>query len=1032
MLPLWNFFLNKRQFTAILIAGLVVWGVSSAVFITKESAPEVQIPIGIVTTVLPGASSEDIERLVTDKIEDRLTNLPDLDKMTSSSKSGVSVVVVQFNASANIDKSIQKLKDEVDKAKPDLPEEAKAPNVSDVNFVDQPVQMISVSADLPFVSFAKLSDDLKRELQGVEGVSRVEVSGVRHREVQVVVRKENLSRYGISLPQVVGAIASANASLPAGSITVDNISYNINFEGSLDDVKDIGNIPLFPVGGEPIYLKDIASVSDGVEKATSYSRVAVSGKTSEQAMTLSIYKVRGYDVTKMTEAVRVKLDGLKNDLLKNSSVVITFDAGKEVKKDLRELTRTGLETIILVMLCLFASIGWKEAIVAGLSIPLSFLIAFIGLLYSGNTINFVSLFSLILAIGILVDSGIVVVEAIHTRSRIMGDRTEAARQALREYAWPLIGGTMTTVAVFVPLFFISGVTGKFIATIPFTIIAVLIASIFVSLGLIPILAVVFAKDDGHSDLNDKQEAYAIKAREWYANFLHKFFANEKLQKKFLWVMAGSFVLTLFLPIIGLLKVNFFPAEDGDFVYVDIELPPGSSLSQTDLATRALEEVLYGKKYADSLVTTVGATSQFSNNAQSGERYANLIVNLVDKSDRNKTSTEIVDEIKKDIEPLKMAKFIVSQPAGGPPVGAPILLKFFGDNRDKIDEALVVAQKVLEGVPGAVNIDSSNKNDMTEFVLSVDRFKLAEMGASVSDVASNLRMSVAGVTATKIRSGNNDVDIVVSLDLNPNFTDPHEASFANIDSVKTISMRNQSGGTFLLGSVLSDSLGRNNSVINHEGRERLSTLTADVGLGYNSREVLSEFKKKMEGVEMPDGVKMKIGGENEETDKSFVEMFFALIGGVVLMFIILVLAFDSIRYSAYLLLAVPLSLIGVFFGLTIMRQTLSFPSLLGVIALSGVIINHAIILMDSIIQRFKHSDGKEFKEVVVESAVSRLRPIFLTTITTVVGMLPLTVASALWAPLAFAILFGLSFAMLLTLVLIPLLVYKYPSKIHKVR
>lgn len=259
MLPLWNFFLNKRQFTAILIAGLVVWGVSSAVFITKESAPEVKIPIGIVTTVLPGASSEDIERLVTDKIEDRLTNLPDLDKMTSSSKSGVSVVVVQFNASANIDKSIQKLKDEVDKAKPDLPEEAKAPNVSDVNFVDQPVQMISVSADLPFVSFAKLSDDLKRELQGVEGVSRVEVSGVRHREVQVVVRKENLSRYGISLPQVVGAIASANASLPAGSITVDNISYNINFEGSLDDVKDIGNIPLFPVGGEPVYESDTKS-----------------------------------------------------------------------------------------------------------------------------------------------------------------------------------------------------------------------------------------------------------------------------------------------------------------------------------------------------------------------------------------------------------------------------------------------------------------------------------------------------------------------------------------------------------------------------------------------------------------------------------------------------------------------------------------------------------------------------------------------------------------------------------------------------
>jgi multidrug efflux pump subunit AcrB len=1028
MLSFWKFFIEKRQFTLLLMACLVIWGLAAALIITKESAPEVQIPVGVVSTVLPGASAEDIERLVTNKLESHLANLSGLEKLTSTSRDGISVITAEFNASADLDKSIQKLKDEVDKTKSELPADAEDPSVSDVNFVDQPIQLISVTADLPFAKFAELGESLKNELQTVSGVSRVEVSGVRDREVQVVVKKEELARLGISLSSVVSAISAANSSLPVGSITMGDIAYNISFKGSFDDVRDISGIAILQNAGRVIYLRDIADVSDGVKKATSYSRVSIEGKPSAQAMTLSVFKVRGQDVTATTQAVKKRLDSLKNTLLVGSDVIITYDTGDQVTTDLIELTRTGFETMTLVMLALFLTIGWREAIVAGLSIPLAFLIAFVGLLYSGNTFNFVSLFSLILAIGILVDSGIVVVEAIHTRIRKFGDKKTAAFEALREYAWPLTGGTMATVAVFVPLFFISGIVGKFIASIPFTLIFVLIASIFVALGLVPLLTMLFSQPkEKHSALMDKQEEWAERAREWYAAKLKSFFKNKKAQRNFLWGMAVAFILfVVVLPFTGLLKVQFFPQEDLDYLYVDIEMQSGTTLEATDLVARAVEEPLYNVKNIESLVTTVGGLSSFGNNPQSGPQYANVTINL--KKDRTKDSTGVLEDVKGAIKDIRLANIRAGQPSGGPPVGAPILLQFTGRDRDALDRAIGLARTALEATPGSTDIDASNKNDGVEFTLSVNREKAAELGLSPQVVAGVLRTAVAGMTATSLTGGEKDIDIVVSLNLNPAFVDPHDASRTTLDSIKQIPVVSPTGQIILLGSVLDEGISRSDSVINHEDRDRIVSLSGNVAPGYTAKDVLNEFNKRMKTVELPEGVSIKTGGEDEQTNKSFAEMGYSLIAGLALMFIILVLSFNSFRFTSYLLLIVPLSLIGVFGGLTLTGQALSFPSLLGVIALAGVIINHAIILMDSIIQRIKSGSGHYFSEIVIDAAVSRLRPIVLTTITTVIGMIPLTYASSLWGPLAFSILFGLSFAMVLTLVLIPLLVYKWPGKL----
>ena len=1029
MLPLWKFFIEKRQFTVLVIAGIVFTGTAAMLAMTKESTPEVQIPVGGVTVVLPGASPGDVERLVTNKMEEHLANLPDLNKLTSSSREGVSVVVAEFNASADIPRSIQKLKDEVDKAVPDLPTEAKTPSVMEVNFVDQPIQLISVSADLPPAQFAQLGEDIKRELQTVKGVSRVDVSGVRDREIQAVVRKEDMARLGISLPQVVGALASANASLPVGSITMDNVSYAIAFRGSLDSVTDIGSVAILNVGGQVIYLRDIADVSDGVKKATSYSRISVNGEPSRQAMTLGVVKVRGQDITTVTKAVRAKLTELQKGLLRGSDVVVSYDAGDQVQKNLSELTKTGLETVALVMLALFITIGWREAVVAGISIPLSFLLAFIGLLYSGNTLNIVSLFSLILAIGILVDSGIVIVEAIHTRTRIYGDKRRAALESLREYGWPLMGGTIATVAFFVPLFFISGIVGKFIASIPFTLVFVLLASIFVALGLVPTIANAFASGT-ESELMKKQELYAERARAWYSSRLKGFLQNRKLQNRFLLFMVGGFVVALALPIVGLLRVSFFPQADGDFLYVNIEMPQGTDLNRTDLAVRGVEEKLFGDPRFSSLITTVGALSVFSNSegtVSTDPRFANITANLVKK--RSQSSSEILSDVKATLSDIHTADIRAGEPSGGPPVGAAVLIKFLGTDTTALGTTLTRARSVLEKTPGSTAVDSSNKYDGTQFVLSIDRGKLALLGLNPAAVASTLRIAVSGVTATSLMGGEKNVDIVVSLNLNPNAVDPHESSYASIASLRQIPIVTPSGAMVLLGSLESESIEPSNTSIAHENRERVVTLSSDVLPGHTTTEVLAAFTKEFQASGGPaEGVHMVIGGENEETNKSFMEMGYALIAGIVLTFVILVLAFNSFRFAGFLLLLVPLSLIGVFGGLAITLQPLSFPSVMGVIALAGVIINHAIILMDAIIQRIKLGAGRQFVDVLTEAATTRLRPIFLTTITTVIGMVPLVFATGLFGPLALAILFGLSFAMILTLVLIPVLVYRWPGRL----
>jgi len=906
---------------------------------------------------------------------------------------------------------------------PDLPADVTAPQVSKIDISNQPILVVSISGDLPATEFSKLGTTVSDDLKTIPGVSEVSVAGVPDREVDVVVNKEQLQQYGLRLVDVIGAISAANAAAPAGSISMDGVNYNVNFKGGITDPSQIQDIAVGSKSGVPIYLRDIAVISDGLAPATTYSRLSLAGKPSDQAITLIISKQSDASVAGVANAAKAEVAVLQKTTLAGLNVFISpsTDQGVEVNKQLGDLTRTGFETVILVILALLITIGWRESLVAALAIPLSFLIAFIGLFLTGNSLNFISLFALILAVGILVDSGIVVTEAIHARMRLYNDPMRAARAALHDYAWPLIAGTMATVAVFAPLFFLSGIVGKFIAGIPYTLIFVLMASIFVALGIVPLIAVLFTKK-APNRFERKQEEYTEHLTLWYKRLLRRILESRRAQKIFLRSLAILFLLSLTLPFTGLVQTVFFPQSDQDFVYINMTKPEGTTLAETDLTAREVEELLYTDPDISSFQTTVGQSSGITGGGSSGSNQANITVNL--PLGHTKSSTEVASELERKLAVVTDADIQVLQANNGPSSGAPIQIQFEGNDLNALIDAADRGKELLSSIPHVTNIAASTQNNGTEFDLTIDRARATALGLNTQTVAATLRAAIQGTKAISITEPGQNIDVIVKLNLNPAYADPSHTSDTTIDAVKNLSIQGPAGPV-LLGQVLNDSLGVSNADIAHKDKNRIETVSAYPDDKTTTSAVVSQFQKRIGELKLPASVVVSYGGETQSVNQSFSEMFIALIAGLVLMFMILIISFNSIRYTLYLLLIVPLSLIGVLDGLALTGQPVSFTSLLGVIALGGVIINHAIILMDSMIHNLRAEPGKPMIDIVVESSATRLRPIVLTTVTTVIGMIPLAASNATWGPLAFSVMFGLTFAICLTLILVPVLFFRAP-------
>ena len=1084
MYNVWSFFTLKRNFSYLLLVTLIIVGLFSVLSIQKESNPEVKIPMGIVSVGLPGASATDVEKLITNKVESALSgSLKNVKKITSVSSNGSSQVTVEFDANADLRESIQDLKDKVDIAKADLPEDATDPYVAQIDFSQEPVITFAVSGDILPSEFTRIGNLLENDLKTISGVANVNVAGLRKREVQVVVDPEALTRYGIALNDVTSAIRSSNATLPIGNIEFDGVAYNLQFEASIDEPSTVADIAIINSAGAPVYVRDVAFVSDGLKKLTSLSRVSINGEPSQPALSVSVTKQTGADVTSITSAVLERLEALQEEgeILNDMDVLVVFDTGELLRQDLSSLSQSGILAILLVTLVLLLTIGWREALVAGLSIPLSFMLAFTGLLLSGNTLNFISLFSLILSVGVLVDSAIVVVEGIHSnmKSNPKGDKISAALSTIREFHAPVTAGTMTTVAVFVPLFFISGIVGEFIKSIPFTIISVLFASLLVALGFVPMIASVLLRRRSTSKLEERQEEYTKRALSWYKNKLgsilgHKtpenlflsvavamFFASFilpmkgipaallftaavagvlffLLQRRFRWFYLGPLTilsigimgyLVTFLPSFLTMKVEFFPAGDEAYLIVEMELPEGTVLTASELEARKIEEILYTEPDIQSFVMTVGSGSAWSGSgASGGAKLANAFLEL--KEDRVHSSVELADILAEKLSVIKTSEIRVTQLAGGPPVGTPVVISFYGEDMDELERLAVDAARILRDIEGTNAVTTSTKNDNTEFVLTIDKAKATALGLNPSLVAMTLRNAIEGSKATTINTLGDDIDIVVKLGLNQASNDPHATNQVSVDAVRNLEIQTPTG-TVILDTVLTTTVRKGSQSVRHEDERRVATTESQLSATGNVAEINRIFKERAaQELTIPPGVEMKIGGENEETDQSFAEMGYAIIAGMILMFGIIVLMFNSFRHATYVILPAFFSFIGIALGLTVTGKALSFPALMGLIALIGIVVNNSIILIDVMNNRRRQSPDEDISDTVLEGAASRLRPILLTTVTTVIGIVPLLFTAEFWVPLALAIIFGLSFSVIITLLFIPIIYLRNPGEITK--
>ncbi len=1029
-----DFFITHNRFTALLMLALIGFGLYAVVMIPKESAPEVQVPVGVITSSLPGASAAEIETRLTNEIERGLAgSLTDVDQITSVSREGLSEVTVEFEASADIDESISELKDQVDTIVPDLPDDATEPVVTEIDFVDQPIFTLSVAGELGVSEFRAVADAVEATLESVTGVREVEVSGVQESEVSVLIEQAALAQYNLSINEVVQALQAANQTFPIGDIETDQVSYSVAFAGDIPDPAAVRDIPVTARGGQPVYVSDLGTVSVGFTEASTQSRLSVDGDPSENAITFSVYKQRGGDITALTDTLRAEIDALSatGEPLEDLTTYVVQDAGDLIEQDLLQLTSSGLQTVILVVLLLVIAIGWREGLIAGTAIPLSFTIGFIGLYLSGNTINFISLFALILGIGVLVDSGIVMVEGINRRMKDDPtiDKRQAAIATIREFASPLIAGTLTTVSMFTGLFIVSGVTGQFISSIPFTLIFVLFASLLVALGFLPVIAAWLLRRRSATRIEQAQVEYSRRLESWYASKLRHLLSQRSRKLTFLGLLIAGFFGALSLVPLGAVPVVFFAQGDAEQLFVEVELAEGTTKEVTDIATRRIEDILYSyDDVIEAFTTTVGAGSAFAGGGQN-EKLGNFY--LVLREERVRTSTEIAEALRADSAELRDLDITVSQPNAGPPTGSPIGVRLLGEDLPALNAAAGEVADLVRDIESTTNVRTSSNVNSTEIVLELDRARAASLDLSPQAISQTLRAAVFGTDATTLTTLTDEVEVVVRLNLSDTAgVDPAAANQTTVNALENISLTTPAGESVLLGSLVEVSLRESSTVIDHEDQERVVTVSADTTPEGNVRAITEELRTRIDTeLSLDESITVRFGGETEESNQAFGELFLALIVGVVLMIAVLVLQFNSFRHTFYVLSILPFSLIGILFGLAATGSALSFPSIMGFIALSGIVVNNSILLIDLMNTLRRREPALPIQEVVVVAATKRLRPILLTTLTTIIGMVPLLTASEIWVPLATAIMFGLAFSVVITLILIPIIYSKFPGPLR---
>ncbi len=1080
---------------------LLIMGYLQYQNIPKENFPEIKFPQMIIQTVYPGTSPENMENLVTNPIEKEIKNLTGLKKVTSNSFQDFSVIIAEFTTGTDVDQAMIDVKDAVDKSKQDLPTDLPAdPTIKDIDVSEIPILYVNVYGNYDYGKLNEYAEAIQDSIENLKEIKTVEIVGAPEREMLISVDLYKMQSAFISFQDIENAIKGENLSATAGTIELDNEERQISIKKEFSSPEEISDIYINNPHGGSVRLGDIAEVTFGYEEQESYARLY-----NKNVLTLNVIKASGENLIEASDKIFAMLDRIEqNNLPKDVKIAITGDQSERTRSNLHELINTIIIGFLLVTLILMFFMGSQNAAFVALSVPLSCAIAFIVFPLIGFTMNMIVLFAFLLALGIVVDDAIVVIENTHRifqNGKIPIKR--AALIATQEVFMPVVAGTLTTLMPFVPLAFWPGTIGKFMFYLPITLIITLVASLLVAYIINPVFAVSFMKPHTEEDSKNQRKwtrSLTLQTIIFVALFvilhsmgspvganlsilvllfiyLQKFWLNRviynfqnrywpwvvrkysqflKFSLNYSWGVAIGTILLLFLSVYALVlrspKVVFFPGSEPNQAYVYLSLPVGVDASYTNKVLQRLEDSVNvaldidpkNEKY-NPLVTsiisnvTIGATNPQGTEIGDFPNKGKITVSFEKFSERGgKSTSAALKSMQKHMPVIPGADISVEQDQGGPPTAMPVVVELTGDNLTNLSMASDIVLREIKdrGIKGLSGLNSDFQKGKPEIIFDVDRNRLNAEGLSTGQLAMNLRTAVFGKEVSRYREDKEDYPINIRLQDDQN---------GNVDVLRNldITYRDMAMGGQIrqvpINSFVDIEYGSTYGSIKRKDLSRIITISSDVLPDYNANEIVGEIEDFLPELSLPEGVTARIAGEQEEQQETMSFLGGAMLTAIALMFLIIMMQFNSYRRTIIILSEIILALIGVFLGIAIFDIPVSIVMVgVGVVALGGIVVRNGILLIEFADQKLR--EGLSPKEALIQAGEARMTPVLLTATATILGLIPLAVGLnidfesllahgdpkiffggdnvAFWGPLSWTMIFGLAFGTILTLIVVP--------------
>jgi len=992
--------------------------------------PEFEVPVVSVVTLYPGASSEDVESNVTEIMEDSFSTISGVDNVTSVSQTGISAIMVEFAWGTDLNEASSDIRDVLDMLSSMLPNDIEQPMLMKMSSTNIPILMFGVTAEENFEGLRHIvQEELADPLKAVPGVAEVMALGGPEREIQVLIDPGKLEAMAISVDQVVQVLAAENLDIPAGNVKLGWTEYSVRVPGRFEDADELRGIVVGQSMGKLIHLRDIAEVRDGFAEQRMKARA-----DRVPGVVFFISKQAGTNSVTVSRAALNRLDELQKNLPPDVTLFKFFDTSDFIGKALRNLRQAlifgaiGVVAVVLLFLRRF-----RSTIVIGLTIPAAMMASLFVMYLAGFTMNMVSLMSLAIAIGMVVDAAVVVLENI-TRHVESGERVrEASIYAPGEIGQALTASTLTTIVVFVPMLFMTGIVGVMSMQMAVVVIVSIAMSLFAALTLTPALSSTLMKSSFEGDGKRKKSAFFVvgervfgRFEDWYSRVL-----ASALRRKKMTVFGALGVFVMSMALLGFVKTEFFPVPDNGEIEMTLELAPGTKVDRTMEVLEEIEDFIEReipeREYLFSYAGETGSGWAIISGETEGTHIGRAGVKLVDKELRDRSSEEVANEIRKFTKSIpsvvKMSIRAGSSMSQFMGMGvSPISVQVKGKDLDQLEDVAIEIRDMVRDVEGTVDVELDVADPKPEFHVLIDRERAAALGLNTYTIASALRSQIYGVEATKLRQGGNQWEVVVRTP---------ERDRADAEDILALPIQSMTGEMVRLSSVADVETRSGQTEIKRLDQERVVRIQGRIS-GRALGEVSSDIKSRLDDMAVPVGVTVDFGGDVEQQSEAFGDLILLLLLALALVYMVMASQFENLLDPFVIMFSVPFAFVGVVWAFLLTGTTLSMTSFLGVIMLMGIVVNNAIVLVDY--TNILRKRGMALGEAVMAAGRRRLRPVLMTAFTTIFGMLPLALMTStgaeVWRPLGVTMVGGLLVSTAVTLVLVPTLYSIFEARLRR--